>query len=638
MRHAFKKRPRGKRSAHPSGKPRPTSEKGHTADPLADVAAAPRDRPVHADALAKLRACSDALARGEPQVALAAARDACLAEPNWAAAHYAFGQAWNAAGKPARAEHSFAVAVNLRPGFADAWVNYGLARYAQGAIEDAKRAMVRALQAQPGHPAATSNLAALSRLTGGYDAAETLLREALARDPHDAGARLNLVAAMLQEEKAAEALALLNEVDPPANNLPAARHWHLQRALALIVLGRSDKARTALRECDALGPTPPELMPMRLWREVLLALAEGRGTEARAHAGEMEAALDQMGPGAVLEHRIMARYDLAKFWSREGDEARAFLQWRAGHALLRAIQPFSRDAARAWFDAAIATFTPERYACGPRARNADPAPVFIVGMPRSGTTLAEQIIAAHPQAHGAGERGALGRLAWRLGGGETPASIGRIAALDQGTLDAEAAAYLSELHALAPEKSRIVDKMPGNWFYAWLIALLFPRAKIIHCMRDPRDIGFSIFTFRFHGLHGYAHDLADLGWMIAEQHRLMRHWKAALPLPILSLRLDDWVQDFDATLERVLGFVDLPPDPACARFHESDSPVRTVSRAQVRQPVNARGLGRWLGYARELAPLIEELERGGALDGWRGGAPQELGAAIYVAPIERPFP
>ena len=136
--------------------------------------------------------------------------------------------------------------------------------------------------------------------------------------------------------------------------------------------------------------------------------------------------------------------------------------------------------------------------------------------------------------------------------GETADSIARIAALDPAALDAEAEAYLKELHALAPDKSRIVDKMPGNYHYVWLIALLFPNAKIIHCVRDPRDIGFSIFTFRFHGEHGYAHDLADLGWMIGEQERLMRHWKAALPMPILTLRLDDWVKDFDATLARVL--------------------------------------------------------------------------------------
>ncbi len=97
----------------------------------------------------------------------------------------------------------------------------------------------------------------------------------------------------------------------------------------------------------------------------------------------------------------------------------------------------------------------------------------------------------------------------------------------------------------------------------------------------------------------------------------MSHWKAALPLPILTLRLADWVKDFDTTLARVLGFVGLPHDPACARFYEADTPVRTVSRSQVRQPINGHGLGRWRAYARELSPLIEELERAGALDDWR---------------------
>jgi Tfp pilus assembly protein PilF len=584
-----------------------------------------------ADAPSKLRDFSLALERGDTQAALAAARDACLAEPNRAEAHYAFGQAWMAAGKPARAEQSFAVATKLRPGFADAWVNYGLARYAQGAVNAAREAMVRALQAQPGHAAATTNLAVLLRLTGGYDAADTLLREALARNPRDAGARLNLVAERLQEEQPAEALALLNEVDPPADNVPAARNWHLQRAQALIALGRPDQTRTALGAFDALGEAPPELLPLRLWCDVVLATAEGRRADALASAQQMEAALENMGPAAVLEHKIMAHYDLAKFWSSGRDDSKAFARWCAGHALLRQIQPFSREATRAYNDTAIATFTPRRYAGGPRAGNCDPTPVFIVGMPRSGTTLAQQILAAHGQAHGAGERVALGRLAWRLGAGETAESIARIAALDQAALDREADAYLKELHALAPDKARIVDKMPANYKYVWLIALLFPKAKIIHCVRDPRDIGLSIFTFRFHGEHGYAHDLADLGWTIAEQHRLMAHWKRALPVPVLTLRLDDWVKDFDATLARVLDHVDLPPDPACTRFYDSDSRVRTVSRAQVKQPVNARGLGRWRRYAQGLAPLIGELERGGALGGWHEDAPAPPTAAHHLA-------
>ena len=109
--------------------------------------------------------------------------------------------------------------------------------------------------------------------------------------------------------------------------------------------------------------------------------------------------------------------------------------------------------------------------------------------------------------------------------------------------------------------------------------------------------------------------------MIGEQHRLMTHWKTVLPVPILTVRLGDWVKDFDATLARVLAHVDLPADPACARYYEADNRVRTVSRSQVKLPVNARGLGRWRAYAEGLAPLIGELERAGALAGWGEDAP-----------------
>jgi hypothetical protein len=333
----------------------------------------------------------------------------------------------------------------------------------------------------------------------------------------------------------------------------------------------------------------------------------GEAEAARA----MAASLEVMGPDAVPEHRIMAHYDLAKFFSGHGDAASAFAQWNAGHALLRRSQPFSRDQFRAFIDANIAAFDVARFA-GARASNRDPAPVFIVGMPRSGTTLCEQILAAHHQVHGAGERGALGQMVWQLGGD----SVQRIAALDAAALDEAAARYLSELHALAPGAARIVDKMPGNELYLGLVGLMLPGAKIIHCVRDPRDIGLSIWTFRFHGEHPYAHDLGDLGWTMGERARLMAHWRAALPNPILTVALNDWVTDFAGTLARVLAHLELPDDPACARFHEVERDVRTVSRAQVRQPVNARGIGRWRRFEPQLAPLIRELEAAGMLAGW----------------------
>jgi tetratricopeptide (TPR) repeat protein len=563
-----------------------------------------------------LRAYTSLTSQGDRHAALRAASDACRAAPHLAWPHYAYGQAWLAIDEPARAEQAFAASVRIAPGWADAWINYGIARYQQGAIEDAKTAMRQALRVQPNHLAAVANLGGFLRITGEAEAAEALLRDTIAREPRNAGARLNLVADMLLEERAAEALALLGEVPPPADDIRALHHWHLQHALALLQLARLAEARTVLDTLEVLAPIPPEIAPLWHWRQVLLALGEGRHACACAAAERMEASLGAMGPDAVLEHRIMARFDLAKFWSGQDEHTRAFAHWIEGHALLRRIQPFSRDDHVAFIEANIAAFGRARFASGRRAANADPAPVFIVGMPRSGTTLCEQILAAHAQAHGAGERAALGRAFAALGAGTDAASVRRIANLDAPRLDAAATTYLAALHALAPGRTRIVDKLPGNYLYLGLVGLLLPGARIIHCVRDPRDIGMSIYTFRFHGSHGYAHDLGDLGWTIAQSDRLMAHWRQVLPNPILTVRLDDWVADFDGTLARVLKHLNLPPDPNCARFHESNSRVRTVSRTQVRQPVSARGLGRWRSYARELAPLIAELEQAGALTGW----------------------
>jgi tetratricopeptide (TPR) repeat protein len=567
---------------------------------------------------ASLAAAIDFLARGDARAALAAASEACHDDPKVPEHHYAYGQAWLALADPARAEQAFAAALRLRPAWADAWVNYGLARYRQGAIEEAKIAMRQALAKAPGHAAATANLGAFMRISGEPAAAEALLRDTLVRDPANAGAKLNLAADLLQDERPAEALALLEPDDPSTDDIAVKSHWRLQRALALLQLGRGPEARRVLETLASSAPVPPALAPLWRWRLVLLALLEGKTAEAQWQAARMEESLAAMGAEAIPEHQIMARFDLAKFWDGQGDGAAAFRQWEQGHSLLRASQPFSRADHAAMIDATMARLDKNRFAGRPRASNTDPAPVFIVGMPRSGTTLCEQILAAHRDVHGAGERP---HLAWAVaalaGRGDGAHAAAQIAELRSEALDRTAEDYLARLHALAPDKSRIVDKMPGNYMHLGLVGLMLPGARIIHCERDPRDIGLSIFTFRFHGHHAYAHDLADLGWTIARQVQLMDHWKATLPNPILTVRLSDWVDDFDGTLARILAHLDLPPDSNCARFHEAQGRVRTVSRAQVRQPVNARGLGRWRAYERELAPLIAALDEEGVLAPWR---------------------
>jgi tetratricopeptide (TPR) repeat protein len=542
------------------------------------------------------------LALGDHAGAIRAARRGRLRAPALAAAHYTLGAAYLAAGFLQAATAAFRRTTRLAPGFADGWVNFGVAAYRRGDIYAAKQAMREALRADPGNAAAAANLGSFMRLTGEVEAGEALLTETVKQNPSAAAARINLAAEFLSENRAAEALALL------AAEVPAEMQQHadLQRALALLTLGRRGQAMAIL---NRLGKLPPALEPLRQWRLVLAAHAAGNGAEARRAAQAMAAALE--APEILPEHRIMAHYDLAKFHSGAAPE-KAFFHWQKGHDLLAQSQPFSRTAHKAFVDTCIEIFSAARLA-GPRAANQDEAPVFIVGMPRSGTTLAEQILAAHGQVHGAGERSALGWAFQRLGGGQDAAALRRIAALEEPALTEAGAAYLAELHGLAPEAARIVDKMPGNFMYLGLMALLMPKARIISCLRDPRDIGMSIFTFRFYGVHPYAHNLSDLGWYIGQQRRLMAHWEAALPNPICRVNLSDWVEDFDGTLRRVLGFLNLPYDAACERFHETDRRVRTVSRAQVKEKVNGRGLGRWRPYAAQLAPLIKALEESGAL-------------------------
>jgi Flp pilus assembly protein TadD len=575
----------------------------------------------HAEAAAQFRRCapllpenpapflnlaSALLALGDAAGALDAARRARRRAPEMPQAHYTLGLAYLADERFAEAAEAFAACLKRAPEFAEAWVNLGVARYRASDIEGAKAAMRRALAAAPGHRAASANLAVFLRLTGEVEAGEALLRDLVARDPGADGARLNLVADLLQEERSGEALALLEEHPMPAEP-QLARHWVLQRSLTLLQRGRAAEAREALA---LLGDLPPGLRPLLLWRRVLLALAAGERGEATGLAGDMEVAL-AAGAAILPEHRIMGHFELARFWTGQSEPDRAFPHWVEGHRLLGRIQPFSRAAAAAFFDATVTMFDRARLANGPRAQNRDEAPVFIVGMPRSGTTLCEQIVGAHATCFAAGERPALGRLFGRLGG-ESPDGVARIAALDGPALDAAATAYLDELHALAPAARRVVDKMPGNFNYLGLVGLLLPGARIIHCTRDPRDIGLSIFTYRFYGWHPYAHDLGDLGWYIAQHDRLMAHWRTAVPNPILTVALKDWVADFAGTLARVLAFLDLPYDPACERFYEQDTQVRTVSRAQVKQPVNARGLDRWQAYERQLQPLVAALTAGGA--------------------------
>lgn len=450
-----------------------------------------------------------------------------------------------------------------------------------------------------------------TRLWGDPATADWLLNTVLARDPSHAGARLSQAAALIAEGGVTAALSVLEgplPVDPWEAVL-----WQLHRAEALTLLGRSEEAQLAL---PAPAKVPAALSPLLEHRYLLLAVQAQDEWAIRRHADAMEQQLAST-PDMPAGLRITAWFNLGRFWRAQRQPDRAFRAWTEGHRGLREFQPFSRAAYTAFMTGSMAAFPAARLHDGPRAGGSDPAPVFIVGMPRSATTLCEQILAAHPAVFGAGERFALQDTFTRLARSpetpETPEAVQRVAALDAAALDAAARDYLAELHALAPDKAIVVDKMPGNFRLLGFAALLLPGARIIHCVRDPRDTGLSIFQQRFTGNHAYAHDLADLGWYIAQERHLMAHWKRVLPNPVLTVHHTDWVQDFTGTLARVLEFLGLPYDEACEQFYALERDVGSVSRWQVRRPVNSQGIGRWREYAAHLAPMIAELEQAGVL-------------------------
>jgi hypothetical protein len=331
----------------------------------------------------------------------------------------------------------------------------------------------------------------------------------------------------------------------------------------------------------------------------LLALA-GRRAEAiallEARLPELRATGDQM----EVRFRLAALYDAAD------EPERAFAHAATANRLKGA--DFDPPAYRALIDRLLAAFgraALERY---PRAANRDERPLLVVGMPRSGTSLVEQILASHPAVVGAGELTELGLLALATGDGECdyPESVAR---LDAPALTRLADAYRARLDALAPGAERVVDKMWQNFEYLGFASLLLPGARVIWCRRDPADLGLSNYLLHFFGQGApFAYDLDHIGRYTREHERAMKHWQSVLDLPLLEVCYEALVAEPEAQIRRLVDFAGLPWHPGCLRFHETERVVRTASANQVRRPLYASSVGRHRAYARWLGPLYEALE------------------------------
>ena len=302
-------------------------------------------------------------------------------------------------------------------------------------------------------------------------------------------------------------------------------------------------------------------------------------------------------------------YALGKALDRGKDHDQAFAAWRTANGARRRVAgPFDRAAFDARVDRMIEIFSPEFFAARRDWGNPSARPVFVVGLPRSGTTLTEQILSGHPEVFGAGELDLLTDMATgtpdRLGQAESswPETA---RALEQGHVSAIAADHLGRLAAFAPPAAlRVVDKQPLNFWHLGLVAVVFPQARIVHCTRDIRDNGLSIFAENFTPEQRWATDLSDIAHYWRGYRRLMQHWAAVAPLRMLENSYEVMVDDIERAARRLVGFIDLPWDERCLAFHENARAVQTPSRWQVRQPVYSTSVERWRRYG----PLIADLE------------------------------
>lgn len=258
---------------------------------------------------------------------------------------------------------------------------------------------------------------------------------------------------------------------------------------------------------------------------------------------------------------------------------------------------------------AMDAWTRETIAGLARSGEKSELPVFIVGMPRSGTSLVEQILASHPGAFGAGELGLVPdfvREVWPTPAGTLPLAIDP-AQLRPARLSRFARATLRELRNAAPQAQRISDKNPLNFLHLGLIAAAFPQARIVHCTRDPLDTCVSCYFLDFKGDLRFTNDLDSLGRVARDAERLITHWRETIDLPILELRYEDLVGNLERSARALIEFLDLPWDDACLRYHETDRLTRTASVNQVRQPIYASAVGRAARYGDRLDPLRTAL-------------------------------
>ncbi len=523
--------------------------------------------------------------------------DAAIAlDPNFAEAHGNRAGILAAAGLADEALAGFDRALALDPKAAADWINRGALLQQLGRLAEALASFDKALTLAPGELTTLMNRANTLAMLGRFDEADATYDEIIRRQPRLTVAHVFKGLALKQRERLDEALACFEQALDIAPDDTAALK---SKARLLYVLGRLDEAAALFEKTIALDPHDSRNY---------FDLSE---IKRFAPGDALLAAMEKLVPDLASRPapaQTDIHFALAKAYRDCGDHDRAFQHMAQGNALKRGQIAYDENAVIAGLDSIATVFTPALMREKSGHGNPTDRPIFIIGMPRSGTSLIEQILASHPRVYGAGERQEFEKaVVTATGRSDYPALV---PALTEAQPDALGAAYLAGMTAAAPAADRFTDKLPGNFKYAGLIHLALPQARIIHVQRNPIDTCFSCFTTLFGAELDFAYDLGELGRYYRAYERLMAHWRQVLPAGVmLEVQYEDVVADIETQARRLLAHCGLEWDAACLAFHTIDRPVYTASAVQVRQPLYHSAVERWRPYEQQLQPLLQALGR-----------------------------
>ena len=475
--------------------------------------------------------------------------------------------------------------------------NMGISLKAVGRLKEAHEAYQKALDLRPNYTQAMVNVGQMFTDMGQMEAAIAQLRKACALDPNDRKAESALVDALHMGDQAAEAERLSEKIYERDPEDPQAM---IQLGNIRMVMGKRDDAVRLARKVHEMMPRAPGGLS-------LLAEAD-READPEVLLAEIESVLEE---GQGFRHRTGLNFSAAKLYEKLKRHEEAFAHYVEGNAarkeeLLRLEKYYDPAQIERRIGKLIELFDRERCA-GPGGSSSE-LPIIIVGMPRSGTSLTEQILASHSRVVGAGELKEIGQImGWLTRAHNYPKDL-PLAALKEA-----AAGYLKYVGKIGRGAAHVTDKLPGNFMNVGLITRMFPKARIIHCRRDPMDNCLSCFAqnFRADGL-SWSTDLEAMGHQYSQYRRIMAHWREVLPAGrMLEIDYEETVADLEGQARRLVEFCGLDWEESCLEFHKTERAVSTASREQVRNPIYNSSVGRWKRYGEGVAPLVEALTAGG---------------------------